>query len=124
MRVAVRCPDDHPVSPGAVFAYRLGRIEDGVHNAPPGHEPLPLEEFLAALVDQAVAEYELESRRLGCGPHEVRVDRLVRHSRDQERSRWIPAAEFDPDKHEALGAGVTLSREFTVRQDARSERGG
>lgn len=105
MRVAVQCPDDHPVSPGAVFAFRLGRIEDGVHN----HvlhtgETVPLQDFVAGLVGLAKEEFP---------GHTVRIERLV--DSGDGTSRWVPADEFDPEQHTpAPPGGSSKSAEINV----------
>lgn len=106
MRVAVQCPDDHPVSPGAVFAFRLGRIEDGVHNSLiHTGETIPLDEFTDALVKQAQVEYP---------DHIIRVERLVQKPDSPGESYWVPIEEFDPEKHTPVGAGNQLSTEVHV----------
>jgi hypothetical protein len=111
MRVAVHIPPDHPehgggVEGNAVVAYRLGRIEDGVHNAPIGHDPVPLEEFTQKLLEQARAEFP------GC---DVRLERLIDNG--DGTSSWIDAEEFDPDIHTAQGAGNTKSAEIHVTNE-------
>lgn len=110
MRVTVVCPDDHPVSPGAEFAFRLGRVEDGIHN----HllhtgETIPMDEFLGALVEQARQEYP---------DHEVRVDVLVQNDKDPTTSHWVTSDEYDPEVHARVGAGAIREREFTIQQMA------
>lgn len=125
MRVAVHFAAGHPLARGdgpdlephdgpAVVAYKLGRIEDGVHNAPIGHEQIPLEDFIRALLKQAQAEYPhhlvtqdetVENR--------ISVERLVR---DGDEGRWIPADQFDPERHEAVGPGQQITRELGVTQ--------
>jgi hypothetical protein len=105
MRVAVHFPD------GAVAAFRLGRIEEGVHNAPVGHDPVPLEDFLARLVQQAQAEFP------EC---QVVLERLV-HSDVDGESEWIPADEFDPAEHSPVGAGVTQGAEIAAAPVATTE---
>lgn len=111
MRVAVHFPAGHELAPGedgqesqgAVVAYRLGRIEDGVHNAPVGHEPVSLEEFVQRLVAQAQEEYP---------DAEVVVERLV--ANEDGTARWISASEFDPEQHRPVAAGQTIVREVTA----------
>lgn len=112
MRVAVHFSDDHPLAQGDgphVAAYKLGRIEDGVHNAPVGHPEVPLDEFLANLVSQAREEYP---------DAQVVVERLVDNG--DETSSWIPADEFDPEVHQPVGAGAQLARDLTAEQTASS----
>lgn len=106
MRVAVICPDDHPVSPGAVFAYRLGRIEDGVHN----HvihtgEVTPVEEFAAGLVEQAKREYP---------DHTVRIERLVDNG--DNTGTWVPLEELT-DEHKLHAPGGIKSADFHVTSE-------
>lgn len=103
MRIAVHFPAEHPESGGeeAVVAYRLGRIEDGVHNAPVGHDEVPLDEYLTRLVKQAQAEYP------DC---EVVIERLVDNGDDT--SRWIPATEFDPEEHQPVGPGRNVQHDI------------
>lgn len=105
MRIAVHFPDGHPLAPEgpAVAAYKLGRIEDGVHNAPVGHAAVPLHEFLIGLLKEAQAEYP------EC---EVKIERLIDNG--DETSRWISADEFDPEKHTPVGAGASIAREIGV----------
>lgn len=102
MRVAVILPKGHELGAEkheVTFAYKLGRIEDGVHNAPVGHEPVELDEYLTGLVAQAQEEYP-DSR--------VEIQRLVQ--KGDEDAEWIPADEFDPEKHLPVGAGRTVAR--------------
>lgn len=99
MRVAVLLPPDHPEHGGgtdgpATVAYNLGRIEDGVHNAPLGHDPVPLDDFVQGMVERAKADYP---------DAEVRVERLVDNG--DGTSSWVPADEFDPETHTAQGPG-------------------
>lgn len=110
MRIAVTCPDDHSVSPGATFAYALGRIEEGVHNAPPGHPAQELEDYVLGLVEQARAEFP---------GHEVRVERLV--DRGDGTGEWIAADEFDPKVHTSVGPGNVKSTQMHVTSEQRSE---
>ena len=114
MRVAVHFPAEHPLSGGedSVAAFRLGRIEDGVHNAPVGHAPVPLDEFVTRLVKQAQEEYP---------DADVVVERLIDNG--DETSSWIPAEDFDPDEHTPVGSGQTVQREVTGSLSATSEGG-
>lgn len=106
MRVAVHFPADHPLSPGeaSVAAYRLGRIEDGVHNAPLGYDPIPLDQYLANVVKAAKAEYP---------DADVVIERLVEDG-GPEQGKWIPAEEFDAGKHTPVGAGQHVEREVSA----------
>lgn len=110
MRVAVHLKADDPQSGGedTVVAYRLGRVEDGVHNQPAGFEPIALEDYVSQLVDAAKAEYP---------DAEVVVERLVDNGDDT--SRWIPAEEFDPEQHTPAGAGKSVHREVAAHGRAR-----
>ena len=106
-RVAVTSPDD----PSATFAYRLGRIDPGVHN----HElhtgrTTPIDEFIAGLVEQAQAEYP---------DHEVRVERIVV---DGDAATWIPDDEFDPERHTAVEPGV--EKQATIHVTSEQQTGG
>lgn len=111
MRVAVHLPPDHPehgggVEGSAVIAYRLGRIEEGVHNAPIGHEPVPISDFVVALFKQAQAEYP---------GAEVRLERLVDNG--DGTSSWVDAQEFDPEVHTPQGPGNVHTGEFLATND-------
>lgn len=111
MRVAVHIPPDHPehgggVEGNAVIAYRLGRIEDGVHNAPIGYDLVPFDEFVQGLFAKAQAEYP------DC---EVRVERLIDNG--DNTSTWISAEEFDPELHTPQGAGNIVTGEFHVTSE-------
>jgi hypothetical protein len=110
MRVAVHFPDDHPLAQdgAAVVAYRLGRVEDGVHNAPVGHDPVPLDEFLTRLVRDAREEFP---------DADVVIERLIDNG--DGTSGWIPAEEFDPEEHTPVGAGVTVEREANAKSGSR-----
>lgn len=113
MRIAVHFPKDHPVSPGAVVAYRLGRIVDGVHNHVM-HEgvTVPLDEFVGGLVAQARAEFP------DC---DVRIERLIEHGEGE--GRWIDSEKFNPSRHTPLGAGKVLpAREVSVASRQRGAR--
>lgn len=105
MRVAVHFTADHPLSGGeeSVAAYRLGRIEDGVHNAPLGFDPVALEDYVANAVKAAQDEFPGAS---------VVVERLVDNG--DGTSSWIPADEFDPEEHTPVGAGAHVEREISA----------
>ena len=110
MRVAVHFPAGHPLAPdGAVVAYKLGRIRDGIDN----HiihtgETVPLDEFVTGLVGQAQAEYP---------DAEIKVERLVDNG--DETSSWVPAEEFEPAQ--AAPPGEAHAADFTAQ--ANSEAG-
>lgn len=111
MRVAVYLPLDHPEHGGesekpVAVAYRLGRIEPGVHNAPLGHPEIPFEEFVLGLVEQAKAEYP---------DAQVELERLV--DKGDGTAEWIPSREFDPNLHTPQGAGNVRSGEFTATSE-------
>lgn len=103
MRIAVTCPDDHSVSPGATFAYALGRIEEGVHNAPIGHAPVPFADFVARLLAEARAEFPGAV---------VRLERMVDNG--DGTSSWIDAEEFDPAVHRSTVAGAPKATEIVA----------
>jgi hypothetical protein len=110
MRVAVVCPPDDPVNPGAHFAFRLGRVEDGVHN----HllhtgETIPMDDFMAGLVEQAKAEFPNA---------EVRVEVLVEDG-GPEKGKWVTEDEYDPDQHVRVGRGQIRSAEFTAASESK-----
>jgi hypothetical protein len=119
VRVAVHFAPDHPLSGGeqAVAAFRLGRIEDGLHNAPVGHDEVPLDEYLQRMLELAAQEYP---------GHEITQDESVANRISIERlvdngdgtSRWINADQFDPEQHTAAGAGAQIQRDVTVNQQA------
>jgi hypothetical protein len=114
MRVAVTLPAEHPESGGeeATIAYRLGRIEDGVHNLiVHTGEIVPLEEFLAGLIKQAEAEYPTAK---------VEVQRLIKDGEDA--GKWIAAEAFDPEKHEPVGSGVQIAHAVEAPTRSRSGR--
>lgn len=115
MRVAVHFDDDHPLAQAdgpAVVAFRVGRIEDGVHNAPVGHDPVELGEFLQRVLTLAHAEYpECEITQDESIPNRISLERLVQKAEDPAAGEWISADKFDPDVHVPVGAGVTLVRE-------------
>lgn len=105
MRVAVTCPVDHPVSPGSKFAYRLGRIEDGVHNVlAHADERVPIDEFIAALVEKARAEFP---------GHDVAVERLVQKS-DSDEAEWVPVESEAAATQEVAPAGDNTNVEIGV----------
>lgn len=111
MRVAVHIPEGHPEHGGgvegdAVVTFRIGRIVEGEHNAPPGFEPIPLDRYVQNLVADAEREYP------GC---RVVVERLIDNGDDT--ASWIPASEFDPERHTPQGAGTVASAEFHVTSD-------
>jgi hypothetical protein len=103
----VHFPPEHALNAAgeepAVVAYKLGRIEDGVHNAPVGHEPVALDEFVNGLVAQAQAEYPDAT---------IAVERLVDNG--DGTSRWIPADQFDPEQHTPVGPGNQVARDVTT----------
>lgn len=126
MRVAVYLPKDHPAvgvypeghpqagqpAEPTPFAYRLGRIEDGVHN----HilhtgETIPIEEFVGGLVKLAREEYEGAV---------VTVERLVQVEPPSEehpagQAQWVPADAFNPDEHTpAPPGGSSKAAEFSA----------
>lgn len=104
MRVAVHYQDDHPQHPGAVFAYLLGRIEDGVHNVAAGHDPVPIDAYVSRLIERARAEFP--------DALDVRLERLIDNG--DGTSRWIAATEYDPSRHRALAGGETVARALEV----------
>lgn len=99
--------DGHPLAQAggrAVVAYRLGRIEDGVHNTlVHTGETIPLDEFLAAMVASARAEYPDAI---------VQIERLV--DLGDGTGAWIPAEKFDPAVHRPVGAGASIAREVAA----------
>lgn len=116
MRVAVHFAEDHPLAQDdgpAVVAYRLGRIEDGVHNAPAGHDPVALDEFLARLTRQARDEYpnHLVTQDESVG-NRISIEVLVDNG--DGTSRWINADHFDPEQHTRAGAGRQVQRDVSA----------
>lgn len=94
MRVAVIHPD------GAVSAYKLGRIEDGIHNADFLGNTTPMPEFIDKLVKMAKKEFP------GC---EVQVQRMVMVEEDGvDESEWIHADDFDEEVHTPTRAGNSV----------------
>jgi hypothetical protein len=108
-RIAVYLPSGHaehgdPDNPEpALTVYRLGRIEEGVHNAPAGFAPIPYGEFVERLLEDAKREYP---------DAQVRVERIVDNG--DGTSSWIPADEFDPAVHKSTIAGQSRQAEVTV----------
>lgn len=114
-RVAVYVPPSHPAHGGgvegeAVCAFRLGGIEDGVHNAAPGHAPVPFDEFIDSLVEQAGREFPEEGVR-------VVVEVLVDNGDDT--ASWVAEEEFDPEEHKMTSGGVRKERLITVNSKQR-----
>lgn len=117
MRVAVYLHPDHPhagvdaegnrAEEPVVLAFRLGRIEEGVHNAPIGHPAIPLDDFVKGLVAEARAEYP--------DAMDVRVERLIDNG--DGTGRWIPDDEYNPDAHTAVGPGNIKSTEVHVTSE-------
>lgn len=126
MRIAVHFAAGHELARGdgpglepsdapAIAAYKLGRIEDGVHNAPVGHPAVPLDDFLKGLLAEAQAEYP--EHKISQDPkvaNRISIERLVQSADDPEQGEWIPADTFDPEVHVPVGAGVTIEREVTA----------
>lgn len=122
MRIAVYYPAGHPAvgvypeghpqagqpAEPTAFAYRLGRIEDGVHN----HvlhtgETIPLQEFVGGLVAQAKAEHP---------DAQVVVERLVDNG--DETSRWIAADQLSAEHTPAPpGGAAAAATEISVSSE-------
>lgn len=123
MRVAVYLPAGHPevgVYPEGherageqaeptPFAYNLGRIEEGVHNAPPGFEPVPYFEYVQAVLARARQDYP--------DAEKIVVERLVQSAENPDEGAWIAADEFDPAVHAPVGPGNVKSKEVHVTSD-------
>lgn len=123
MRVAVYLPKGHPeagvdpesgqpVEEPREFAYRLGRIEEGVHNAPIGHPEIPFEEFVNGLAEQARQEYP-DAR--------VVIEKMIDNG--DRTAAWIAAEEFDPEKHTPMGAGNIKATEIHVTNEQDAPQG-
>lgn len=115
---------DHALSGGeqAVAAYRLGRIEDGIHNAPVGHEAVPLEDYLQRMLELAAAEYPgHEITQDESVANRIAIERLVDNG--DGTSRWINADQFDPEQHTPAGAGRQVQRDVTANLAAQGGAG-
>ena len=138
MRVAIHYPADHPESPGAVGAYRLGRVEEGVHNAPPGFPPIPIEQYLATMVEQAqkenpgceivierlVADHDhwhcVDCHVVGTGEEASAHAKATGHNVEQTEgeSKWVSQAEFEAGEVEEIQPGETTGLTVDLVQDS------
>lgn len=104
MRVACIFPD------GAVAAYRLGRIEDGVHNTDVFQNHIHIDDFLKKLAELAAEEHP---------GAKIEIQRMVLKDGGEhgDESEWIPIEEFDPEVHTPTGAGNRVAQTLTTGAD-------
>lgn len=108
MRVAIHFKD------GSVAAYKLGRVEDGVHNSDILTGAVePLDGFVDRLMKMAQDEFAGDP-----SVEEIVLEKMVMDDVVGDTSTWIPVEEYDPDVHTPTRPGNQVGGPELVAQVA------